>query len=578
MQNQRINNKYREYISMSYIISIMLLNIVLLKLLFSHQIDKIYLPMAILLIMLFTLLLSNNILKKDFNLKPLFKDYLYLNMYIALINLTIYYNITYDKDFIKVFYLLPIILFSANYGKKHGIYATICVSFSLLLINYMNGNYYVIDLDIVLMIMLFWMAWLIGGFVDIERKIRDDLIKTTIELKEANSELEKTQELFKANFEESNVGMFINNLDGRIIKVNNSFADMLGYKKDYLIGKKINDLEVKYDRKSRISKTINNELELLEVNNQFYSNKGETIWVNQNTTVVYNKNKKPQYYLNHVQNLTEATIIKEKLLLQKEELEYSKVKSKFFANLSHELKTPINLIFSALQIMKAKEREKRKGNNKYLKIINQNCLRLLRLVNNIIDLTKLDVNSYEIHLNNYDIVNIISKIISSTREYVDSKQKSIHFDTSVEKLIMACDPFSIERILLNLISNAVKFSNKGDIITISLSKKNNNLIIKVADTGIGIKPDKLAIIFDYFRQVDDSFSRRSEGSGIGLSLVKSLVELHNGEIWVESKYGAGTIFYISLPIKVLENTDEKDNYQTSNYLDKVSLEFSDIYE
>ncbi len=576
MQNQRLNNKYREYISISYILSNMLLNIVLLKLLFSYQIDKIYLPTVILLIMLLTLLLSNNILKKDFNSKPLFKDYLYLNIYISLINLTIYYNITYDLNFIKVFYVLPIILFSANYGKKHGIYATICVSFSLLLINYMKENYYVFDLDIVLMIMLFWMAWLIGGFVDIERKSRNNLVKTTLELKEVNNELEKAQELFRANFEESNVGMFINNLDGSIIKVNNSFADMLGYKKDYLIGKNINDLKVTDDKNNDIVKTINSKLELLKVNNKYYSNKGKTIWVNQNSTIVYNQNNKSQYYLNHIQNLTEAIIIKEKLQLQKEELEYNKIKSKFFANLSHELKTPINLIFSALQIMKAKE--KGKANDRYLKIINQNCLRLLRLVNNIIDLTKLDMNSYEINLNNYDIVNIIRQIISSTREYVESKQKSIVFNISIEKQIMACDPFSIERILLNLISNAVKFTNKGDIITISLNKINNNLIIKVADTGIGIKSEKLNIIFDYFRQVDDSFSRRSEGSGIGLSLVKSLVELHNGEIWVESEYGEGTLFYISLPIIVLDNFEKKNNYQTSSYLDKVSLEFSDIYD
>ncbi len=486
----------------------------------------------------------------------------------------IYYNITYDINFIKIFYLLPIILFSAHYGKKHGLYAAICVSVCLLITNYMKERYYINDLDVVIIVILFWMAWLIGGFVDIERKIRDNLIKTTIELKEVNNEFKKTQELFRANFEESNVGMFINNMDGRIIKVNNSFADMLGYKKDYLIGKNINELEITDERNNDIVQTINSKLELLKVNNKYYSNEGETIWVNQNKTTVYNHYNKPLYYLNHIQNLTEATKIKEELYIQKEELEYNKVKTKFFANLSHELKTPINLIFSALQIMKTKE----KGNNRFLKIIKQNSLRLLRLVNNIIDLTKLDVNSYEIHLNNYDIVEVIKQIILSTEEFVESKQRYINFNTTLNKQIMACDPFSIERILLNLISNAVKFTNKGDKITISLNKINSKLIIIIEDTGIGIKPEKLNIIFDYFRQVDDSYSRRSEGSGIGLSLVKSLVELHDGEIRVESKYGEGTSFYISLPIKVLKNTEKMDNYQTSNYLDKVGLEFSDIYD
>lgn len=567
-------NKYNQ-LTISYVLSMMLINIFLIKIIYSYNLEKEYLPVIILGLLSLTLFFSMNIYQRINSTRPAWQDFLSIAIYILLINIIIYYNVTYDISFIKAFFLLPIIIFSTHFGKKYGLFVASCVSLSILNLNYLNGNTILYDLDVVFIVIFFWMAWLIGSYVDEERRIKNNLIKTSRELKAVNKELEKSQELFRLNFEESHVGMFICDMDGIILKANNSFLDMLGYKKEELIGRDIHDFEANLE--DRIYTEINNNksTDTMQINGGYYGSERNKIWVNQNTTLVYNNNNKPQYYLNHVQDVTETTMVKEKLQLQKEELEYNKLKTKFFANLSHELRTPLNLIFSALQIINI--REKNEKQKKYYNIIRQNSYRLLRLVNNIIDLTKLDVNSYQINLNNYDIITICENITFSTKDYVQSQYKDIIFNTTIEKKVIACDPFCIERILLNLISNSVKFTERGDIINVNIYIEENDIIIEVADTGIGIQKEKLSIIFDYFRQVDESFSRRSEGSGIGLSLVKSLVELHEGDVWVESEYGEGTSFYISLPIRTVENGKEKDCY-SSGSMDKVCVEFSDIYD
>ncbi|MFW6007747.1 MAG: sensor histidine kinase [archaeon] len=262
-----------------------------------------------------------------------------------------------------------------------------------------------------------------------------------------------------------------------------------------------------------------------------------------------------------------------------ENLKYEKLKTQFFANLSHELRTPLSLIFSALQIINIKKKKAFEISDidKYLKIIKQNSNRLLRLVNNIIDLTKIESNSFEITLENVNIVSLIKEITLSTKSYVENHKRKLIFKSRINQKIIACDPFCIERIVLNLISNAVKFTETGDKITVELEEKNNEIVFKVSDTGIGIKKKDLKLIFKQFGQVDKSFSRKKEGSGIGLSLVKSLVELHEGRILVESEYGKGTTFFIILPRKTVRKDVLENNFYKNQLLNKTEIEFSDIY-
>ena len=212
----------------------------------------------------------------------------------------------------------------------------------------------------------------------------------------------------------------------------------------------------------------------------------------------------------------------------------------------------------------------------------QNCHRLLRLINNLIDITKIDSGYFDIDENNFDIVNIVENITLSVADYIENKGLTLIFDTFVEEKIIACDPEKIERIMLNLLSNAVKFTPVGGEILVAIKEWNrDNICISVKDTGKGIPKDKLDSIFERFVQVDKSLTRDNEGSGIGLSLVKLLVELHNGTISVQSKEGEGSEFIICLPCKLVD----KVNYEVTscdsrgeNIIEKISLEFADIYK
>ncbi|SKA98341.1 His Kinase A (phospho-acceptor) domain-containing protein [Caloramator quimbayensis] len=279
-------------------------------------------------------------------------------------------------------------------------------------------------------------------------------------------------------------------------------------------------------------------------------------------------------------------ILKSKIELEKSNIklkEYEKLRTDFFANISHELRTPLNMIYCSYQMMDLtlkSDNFQKNSMNKYLKVMKQNTFRLIRLINNLIDITKIDDSMFEIKLINCDIVQLVEDITNSASEFIKNKGIELYFDTQIEERIIACDPDKIERIILNLLSNAVKFTPEGGKIFVSIYLKDNNINISVKDTGIGIDDSMKELIFDRFIQVDKSISRNREGSGIGLSLVKSLVKMHNGLITLNSVIGQGSEFIVSLPDIKIKDKNEQD-YVTdfmNQRVEKISIEFSDIYE
>ena len=260
-----------------------------------------------------------------------------------------------------------------------------------------------------------------------------------------------------------------------------------------------------------------------------------------------------------------------------------KMQEAFFANVSHELKTPLNLIFSANQLMELyfkgnmiENNEEKLSND--INIIKQNCFRLTKLINNIVDLSKIEGGFLNLNLSNENIVRITEDIIQSVSDYVKCKGINIIFDTNTEEKLIDCDPDNIERILLNVISNAIKFTNKNGNIYVNFYDKGDTVEIAVKDTGIGIEKKDQIKIFERFQQVDKSLSRNVEGTGIGLSLVKSIVEMHGGKISVESTPGEGSIFKIELPVRTVENKKiTKQTKSMDNKIEIINVEFSDIY-
>jgi len=262
-----------------------------------------------------------------------------------------------------------------------------------------------------------------------------------------------------------------------------------------------------------------------------------------------------------------------KLQEKQEELKYTKLKNNFFRNLSHELKTPLNLIFSSLQMMEMYNDDNQKM-DEYINITKQNSYRLMRIINNLLDLNKIENDSFNLNLENVDIIELSRNLKNSIKCHVKNENKELIFKTYTDSKIIACDSYKIERALLNLLSNAIKFTDENDIISIIIEKEENYVDIIIKDTGIGMKEKKKDIIFEEFGQIDDSLSRNHEGTGLGLSISKSIIELHDGEIEMDSQYKKGTTFKIKLPDKHLENEEIKNNYQ--NEINLIKLELSDV--
>lgn len=294
--------------------------------------------------------------------------------------------------------------------------------------------------------------------------------------------------------------------------------------------------------------------------------------------------------IKHIQykNKFEKEIIKAK---DKAE-EINRLKAYFISNISHELKTPINVILCAAQLLESKRVDNYNINNENntIDIIKDNSYRLIRLINNIIDVEKGEVDELTLNLKKDNLVSLIEDIVTSVIPYAKRKELNLIFDTEEEEIIMDMDIEKIERIILNLLSNAIKFSNENGNIYIRIMLNNDDVDIVVEDEGIGISKDDIPYIFDKFIQVDKTFNRKNEGSGIGLAIVKSFIEIHNGKIMVESQVGKGTKFIVKLP-KIINNEDTtadshiyKSSFSEKNIIDelrsikcRVKKELSDIY-
>ena len=274
----------------------------------------------------------------------------------------------------------------------------------------------------------------------------------------------------------------------------------------------------------------------------------------------------------------EVEVEKKKL---EEAIHLESIRNEFFGNISHEFKTPLNIILGIVQLIdKNIELDNITKENliRHVDIMKQNSYRLLRLVNNLIDISRIDIGYYNLQPSNYNIVKVIEDITLSIAEYVKHKKINLIFNTDVEEITLACDPDKIERVILNLLSNAIKYTDDNGDIYVSLNKVNEDVVVSVKDSGVGIPNDKLELIFDRFGQANDILSRRCEGSGIGLSIVKSIVEMHGGKIEVFSEIGKGSEFVFNIPIKILEEENVILTCDNKDYhVEKCNIEFSDIY-
>lgn len=403
-----------------------------------------------------------------------------------------------------------------------------------------------------------------------------------LELMEIKKWLERSLRIYRDFFEVLPFPVIVIEKE-KIFYVNNKSKDLLKLEdKKELIGKTFIELvtdEYKDMAKERISKLAHEKV-VPPAEETLICMDGSKVDVEVTSTSIFIEDK--EYHMTVLRDITDAKKLKAVEDKLEEKLQYEKVRNEFFTNLSHELKTPINVIYSALQLQDIYfEKEDFNNVKKNNKIVKQNCMRLLKLINNLIDITKIDDGFFKPVLRYNNIVEVVENIVMSVAPYVESRKMNIIFDTEIEEQYIEFDSDLMERIMLNLISNSMKYGKIDGTIIVYINIEGDYVCIKVKDDGIGIEKDKQESVFERFIRGDRSLTRSSEGSGIGLSLVKSFVEIQMGSVYLSSEENKGTEIVIKLPKadigEEIAATIESD-IEASNIIKKVDLEFSDIYD
>jgi signal transduction histidine kinase/DNA-binding response OmpR family regulator/streptogramin lyase len=261
--------------------------------------------------------------------------------------------------------------------------------------------------------------------------------------------------------------------------------------------------------------------------------------------------------------------------------EVENMKSRFFANLSHEFRTPLTLIKGPLeQLISGRIKENLAD---YYKMLLRNTEKLQSLIDQLLELSQLETEAIPLNKQNYDLSNLLRSLTYTFIPLAEEKFITLGFNSSVDRISVFIDRDKLEKIINNLLSNAFKFTPAGGIISVNLNIEKNKAgeiaIVTVSDTGIGIPEEFKSKIFDRFFQVDSKSNKNQTGSGIGLALVKELVELHNWEISVENNQGNGTVFKLKIPLeKVPEVNDQKKIPSFAKSSDESQQELASTFE
>lgn len=372
------------------------------------------------------------------------------------------------------------------------------------------------------------------------------------------------------------IPIFYKDKHGVYLYCNEAFDELIELDRDNIIGKKDYDLNIDEER-VKMYKDADNKVikhKVTTVDELYVERKSGDKYIEITKVPLWDYRKKVIGVIGIVIDLTQKKAT---------EIELEKLRLDFFSNLTHEFRTPLNLIFSSVQLIDQSISNIKKGDVnvliRYLRIIEQNGMRLLKLVNNLIDSTRIDSGCLDYNPQNKDIVAFVENICESVVEFSHSQNIDLIFDTDQEEKIISFDSDKMERIVLNLLSNAIKYNKENGRIDVEIKCNEDYIDINVRDTGIGIPSDKIGDVFEKFKQVDNRLTKISEGSGIGLSIVKSLVALHNGMVDVSSKVGVGTEFKVKIPNKLqrFEGNKYLIRNESINMNKKIQIEFSDIY-
>ena len=392
--------------------------------------------------------------------------------------------------------------------------------------------------------------------------------------------LRSSEALLRSVIEEITDPIYLKDKDKRIIMANRAFSQMVGIALDDLLDKSVFEYREDPITQLKVEETDNQVMQAnapLIYEQTSLSPDKSNIRTFLTTKVPWHNEKGEVIGLIGIsREISERKKIEEELKKTALDLEQkNRLITDFFTNMTHELKTPLTIILVQLELMRLCMSDEQKMPD-LISSATQNSYRLLRLVGNLLDITRIDGGHLQAIMTDADAVALVQSIVKTVDAYAKAKSIRLTFSSTIKEKMMPLDIEKTERILLNLLSNAIKYTDVSGRIAVKMEEKNDGGIsVSVEDNGVGIPEDKIEIIFDRFAQVDSSFSKQAEGCGIGLALVKSLVQVLGGTIGVRSRVGKGSCFTMTLPM-MHEVTDNGISMYDVNLSKKAEMELSDL--
>jgi PAS domain S-box-containing protein len=361
--------------------------------------------------------------------------------------------------------------------------------------------------------------------------------------------IQESEEKFRNIFESFQDIYYRTDLNGNITMISPSGCELSGYTEDEIIGKHISDFFTTDKNQVNLIRKVIKTGSVKNFETNIIIKGGEVLQCISNIRLIYNNEKKPIGIDAVARDITYLKKASEELLQAKEIAEKSlKVKESFLANMSHEIRTPMNGVIGMIDLLN--ETPLMDEQRKYVQTIKKSSETLLNILNDILDLSKIEAGKMQLRLSPISIEQTIEKLHALFYQQATAKDIELLYsiDSNVPKVLLA-DETRLLQILSNLTSNAIKFTEQGSIrIQISLQSKNNNrckIRVNIIDTGIGIPADKIHILFGNFNQVDNSASKSHSGTGLGLAISKELSKLMHGEVGVQTEFGEGSTFWFT---------------------------------
>ena len=371
------------------------------------------------------------------------------------------------------------------------------------------------------------------------------VIEEQKKLEEVSEALQVSEEKYRDLIEKMLDGVYKSTHKGKFLQVNDALVKMLGYKnKEELYAIDIKS-ELYFQESDRESAALEEKLEEMAIF-RLRKKDGSEVWVEDHGRHVLDEKGNVLYHEGVMRDVTERLKIDQELIQAKEKAEeMNRLKTNFLSNMSHELRTPLIGILGYTEIIMSEIENEEHA--RMMNIINSSSRRLLDTLNQVLNLSKIEAEKFDLKLSDCNINEVLKSTYQLLLVIAREKELQLELDLPDKQIFVKGDETLFTSIFDNLISNAIKFTDRGKI-SIKAAQNGDNAVIEISDTGIGISEIDQKIIFEEFRQASEGFSRKYEGTGLGLTIARKYTEIMKGKISLKSTPGFGTTFILEFPL------------------------------